>query len=163
MSGIIFAGETSGALEVAKFVVSIVAIVLSLSAIVVSAVLTKKLKNRDVLYERRKLFITALWDKLVAVRGLDPGNVTVERVIEVLNTLELVALCWEDEVADRSLVARAFAQSYCELVDQIQAIVPGAGYDDVIKKLGTGPSLLADPYVRVVPVRKKLEKFLVKS
>jgi len=29
------------------------------------------------------------------------------------------------------------------------------GYDDVIARLGTGPSLLADQYDRVVPVRKK--------
>ena len=161
--GIILAEESSGILEVAKFAASIGALLISIAAIIVSASVTKKLKNRDVIYERRRLFITALWDKLVAVKGVNPGNATVERVIEVLNTLELVALCWEDEVADRTLVARAFAKGYCDLVKQIQGIVPGKGYDDVIKVLGTGPDLLAKQYDRVLPVQEKLAQFSAKS
>jgi hypothetical protein len=148
-------------MEVAKFIVSIVAIGISVAAILISVSVTKRLKMQDVIYERRKLFINTLWDKLIAVRSIQPNNATSDRVVELLNTLELVAFCWESEVADRELIARAFGKAYGEMVDNIQGITEGKGYDKVIDEIGTGPNLLKHQYTRVLPARKNLDQFLI--
>ncbi len=103
-----------------------------------------QVKQQDIQIDKRKLFITALWDKLTAVRGLNPTNVTQERLLEVLNTLELVALCWDANIIDRDLVARAFGASYNERVDELKRIVLGTDYDqNKINSLGAdGPTYL---------------------
>ena len=151
----------SEAMETAKLIVSIAAVVLSLAAILTSALLTRSLKRKDVIYERRRLFITALWDKLISVRAITPKTATAQRVIDLLNTLALVAFCWENEIADRELIARGFGSSYGEMVDNIQGIVSDGGYDAVIEAVGSsGPELLQEHYDRVVPVRLELDKYM---
>jgi hypothetical protein len=154
--------QNSGPLETTKIAISIVALAFSIVAIVTSAVVTIKLKRRDVIYERRRLFITALWDKLISVKSINTTNATAERVVELLNTLELVALCWENEIADRELIARGFGTAYCQMVDAIQGIVKGKGYDPVIAEIGTGAELLKD-YDRILPARKSLDEFMKKK
>ena len=131
-----------------KLLVSIVALIASASAIFISWRTTTKLKKQDITIDKRKLFITALWDRLTAVRGLNSTNVTRERILEVLNTLELVALCWDEDIVDRTLVARAFGASYNERVDEIKRIVLGKDYDqNAINSLGAdGPT-----YLRLYP------------
>jgi len=154
--------ENSGPLEITKIAISIIALAFSIMAIVTSAVVTIKLKRRDVIYERRRLFITGLWDKIISVKSINATNATADRVIELLNTLELVALCWENEIADRELIARGFGTPYCQMVDAIQGIVKGKGYDRVIAEIGTGSELLKD-YDRILPARKSLEEFMKKK
>jgi hypothetical protein len=127
-----------------KLMVSILALIASVTAIVMSWRTATQLKQRDIQIDKRKLFITTLWDKLTAVRGLNATNVTQERLLEVLNTLELVAVCWDADIVDRDLVVRAFGASYNERVDEIKRIVPGTDYnEDKINSLGgTGPTYL---------------------
>ena len=147
-------------METTKLVVSIAALVLSLVAILTSALLTRSLKRKDVIYDRRRLFITALWDKLISVRAITK-NATPQRVIDLLNTLALVAFCWENEIADRELIARAFGSSYGEMVDNIQSILRGSEYEAVIAAIGSsGPELLQENYDRVVPVRLELDNYM---
>ena len=127
-----------------KLLVAILALIASVTAIVISWKTATRLKQRDIQIDKRKLFITALWDRLTAVRGLNSTNVTQERLLEVLNTLELVALCWDADIVDRDLVVRAFGASYNERVDEIKRIDLGTDYDqDKINSLGgTGPTYL---------------------
>ena len=141
-----------------KLLVAVLALLTSLTAMVVSWRTATKLKEKDIElkkhdieHNKRKLFITALWDRLVDVKALNPGNVTRERILEVLNTLELVALCWEENVVDRRLIALAFGDNYIDRVAEIRRIVIGSDYsEDTINKLrGDGPSYLRQyPKVR---------------
>ncbi len=149
-------------METVKLVVSIAALIISGVAIFMSRRVAIKLKNQDIANDRRRLFITALWDKLTAVRGLDSGNATRERVVEVLNTLELVALCWESNIVDKDLVTRAFGDSYSLRVAEVNGITSGKGYDDLIEELGMDGPRLLEQYARIVPVCNEIKKELSK-
>jgi hypothetical protein len=158
-----FQKDGTTTMDTAKLIVSIVAAILAGYAIYVSKTTATKLKERDIDIDKRKVFITALWDKIIAVKQLTRETATPNRVKEVLNTLELVALCWDNDVVDKELVALAFGKNYGLRIKEIKGIVVGKGYDDVIKKLGTdGPGMLKQ-YPTVEPVGSKIEKELEKK
>jgi hypothetical protein len=147
-------------MEEGKLIVSILALFMSVVSIYLSVATSHRLKNKDIVNERRRLFITALWDKLTSVKGLNTTNATKERVFEVLNTLELVALCWDNDIADNELIVRSFGHSYSERVDEIKGIVSGTSYDSLILALKMdGPRLLR-LYPRVEPVRDEIKSKL---
>jgi len=145
-------------------ITAIIAIVVSIAAIIFSVVTTYKLKNKDMDFDRRKFFVAILWDKLIAVRGINPTHVTDDLVMNVVNTLELVAICWENNIIDKNLILNSFGNSYCQRVKEIDGIIKGhhANYDNVINKIGmSGPDLL--DYSEVIrpvcaQIRNKLDK-----
>src|SRR5467141_2534008 len=100
---------TTAQIETIKIVVSVAALIVSLFAIFVAARTAFEVKSRDIAQDRRRLFITSLWDRLTAVRGVNRGNVTSELVMENLNTLELVGICWSANIVDHELIQRAFS------------------------------------------------------
>jgi hypothetical protein len=149
-------------MEIAKLIISILALIISGISIYMSVRISSRLKNQDISNEKRRLFITALWDRLTAVKGLNPGNANKERVFEVLNTLELAALCCDEDIVDKTMVTRAFGSSYSRRVDEIKDIAAGKNYDKVLQDLGMdGPTLL-QLYSRIEPVRDEIRREMSK-
>lgn len=97
----------------AESTVPIIAVVISFGSLIVASVaayiswrnaqsqgeLTQRLKSQDVDYERKR-FITALWDKMEDVAQIYPdekGEYNEADIYYALNTLELVAICWQNK------------------------------------------------------------------
>lgn len=124
--------------------IAIFSTLIAIVSLIVNVTFTRRLKMVDIANERRRLFITTLWDKLVAVKSINAKNANGDRVSELFNSLELVAFCWQEEIADRKLIARAFGKSYGERVKEIQGITRQNGYNTAIDDLGmTGTELLS--------------------
>jgi hypothetical protein len=137
--------------EAAKLVISVLALLISIVAVVVASRTAFEVKKRDLAHDRRRLFITSLWDRLTAVRGINKENVNRDLVLDTLNTLELVALCWNADVADRDLIFRSFADSYCRRTMEIESLTVSNGYpQELFVDIGMdGPALLRGPYIHV--------------
>lgn len=133
-------------MEEAKLYIALVSLAVSISAIFISRQTANKLKSNDIEIDRRKLFITVLWEKLIEVRALNPGNATSDLVLRIVSTLYLAALCWRSGVVDKTLLAFTFGQNYLDRIREIDTITKNSGhqnYDNVIVDLGIeGPVLL---------------------
>ena len=147
-------------MEEAKLAIAILALITSIVAIAVSTRTAIRVKAQDVAHDRRRLFITALWDKLTAVRGINAGNATKELVLNTINTLELVALCWDEGIVDRELICRAFGDSYCQRTAEIESITQANGYGKVIRDLEMDGPTLFKYYNLVQPVREQIRAMM---
>ena len=86
--------------------------------------LTQRLNDQDQDFERKR-FITALWDKManvVEIQKNDQDEYDENDIFDALNTLELVAICWENEIIDRRMVFLVFGDNYRLRVKQIEQI-----------------------------------------
>ncbi len=110
-----------------EVVVSFAAAVLSGVAILVSIGLavrqerfSARLQAQETLLAQRQLLLP-LWDYVGKLRKIDAQNPVTPHVIDAVNTLELIALCCEGGLIDRSLVERTFLERYLEMYEDIEA------------------------------------------
>jgi len=64
-----------------------------------------------------------LWEYLHALREIDPKRPILPDVVRAVNTLELVALCYEAEVVDPQILRRTFRQHFMKFYEQIDQCV----------------------------------------
>lgn len=86
--------------------------------------LTQRLQDQDEDFERKR-FITALWDKMANVVEIHPNDQNEydeHDIFDALNTLELVAICWKNNIIDQKMVFLVFGGSYRSRVDEIKLI-----------------------------------------
>ena len=100
-------------------------------------VLARELNRQQRLLAQRQLLLP-LWDYLRNIRSVHPTDPDEEDLIETVNTLELVALCLEGELVDKTLILRTFGEKYLELCGQIKDARPKKG------KWKSGRALLED-------------------
>lgn len=119
-------------------IVPVIAIVIAFGSLVVASIaayiswknaqkqgeLTQRLKAQDQDFEKKR-FVTALWDKMANLYEIQPdsqGAYKEAHVFDVLNTLELVATCWENNIVDRRIVFLVFGGSFSKRVQEIMSI-----------------------------------------
>jgi hypothetical protein len=147
----------------AKDVVAAVSLFISLVAIFMSwrsakaqVALTERLKAQDIDLDRKKLF-TALWDKmsnLWEVRQNERGEYDETLVWENLNSLELIAVCWESNIVDQRMTLLVCGRNFVLRVGELEGIV------DPLKQLRrTGKELLHDRPA-ILRVKRKFEEQL---
>jgi hypothetical protein len=144
----------------AKDYIAIVAVMISIAAIYIAwrnakeqGVLTERLNKQDVELDRKKL-VTALWDRmsnLWEVRANEADQYNETYVWENLNSLELIAVCWENNIVDQQIVFLVCGKNYVLRVKEIEAIA------QPLKELRkTGPELLHERQV-ILNVKRKFE------
>lgn len=84
------------------------------------AALAEKLAAQERLLSQRQ-FLLPLWDHLSALREINPEQPATPLVVQAVNTLELVALCWEGDLIDRDLIRRTFMTRYLQMYGWIEA------------------------------------------
>jgi hypothetical protein len=75
----------------------------------------------------RRQAVFELWKYMTAARDIDPKKPIYPAMLQVVNTLELVAVCWDGEIVDRAIIRRTFGTRFVELyqaVDQVPAAAP---------------------------------------
>lgn len=105
-------------------IVSSVAVVISKQNARVQGQLTERLRSQDQDFERKR-FITALWDKMTEVAEIHPdakGKYDEPDIFYALNTLELVSICWSDNIVDRRMIFLVFGDSFRSRVQEILTI-----------------------------------------
>lgn len=124
-----------------SLIVSSVAVYMSWKNAQQQGELAQRLNDQDQDFERKR-FITALWDKMANVAEIQPnekGEYDEEDIFDALNTLELVAICWQNKIIDTRMVYLVFGDSYSLRFQEIQGITQR------LKKLRkTGPELLQE-------------------
>ena len=139
--------------EVLTLLTSVVAVLVSVAAIVVSVRLTKRWnkevqKHSEELH-RQQLLTTSrqtlfsLWPYITGLSEVDPNRPVEVDVIKNANALELVALCWEAEIIDRTLIRRAFADTFVNRYNEIARVgATDACSIDGLRLLGEMPSVM---------------------
>ena len=153
--------------------VSIIAAIISLGSLVVSSVavyisrqnakeqgqLTEQLKTQDQDFERKK-FIVALWDKMADVSEIDKdeqGNYDETDIFYALNTLELVSVCWTNNIVDRRMIFLVFGDNFRSRVKEIEGIVSPL---PILRR--TGPELLHERQI-ILNVNRDIEETAAKQ
>ena len=98
-----------------------------------------RLAAQQTLLTQRQLLLP-LWDYLSKLNDIDPrpDKVVWPDVLQIANTLELVALCWEGNLIDQQIIRRTFADKYLHLCRQLRLCTsPPDGQKN-------GPALLAE-------------------
>lgn len=154
-------------------IVSIISVIIAFGSLIVSCVaayiswknsreqgkLTQRLRNQDQDFERKR-FITALWDKMsemVEIHPDDQGNYNENDILYALNTLELVAICWENKIIDEKMIFLVFGDNYNFRVHEIQSITQPLKH---LRK--TGQELLRERQV-ILNVNKDIQEMKAKA
>jgi hypothetical protein len=91
------------------------------------ATLEQTLQAQAALYEKRRFFVT-LWEKWVQLDSFDPLDPAPLRVRNIVNTMDLVAQCWQADIVDKEMVVRALGEAYEEYHNDLMNIrVPVEG------------------------------------
>lgn len=121
--------------------------------------LTQRLNSQDQDFERKK-FIAVLWDKIAEVPEIkkdenDEYNAT--DVWYALNTLELIAICWINNIIDRRMIFLIFGNNFRSRVGEIESII------NPLKHLRkTGLELLHERQV-ILNVKREIEEMFYKE
>jgi uncharacterized membrane-anchored protein YhcB (DUF1043 family) len=83
--------------------------------------LQKDLADKDQLSQRRSALV-GLWPYLIDIHHIDPEQSAAEQVRQAVNTLELVALCWEANIIDKDVIQRTFESTYIEIYEQVLSV-----------------------------------------
>lgn len=84
--------------------------------------LQERLNSEANKLDSRRLFVTALWDKMINVSDIDPEEPIGPDVRKAVNVLEVVALCWHSGVVDKDMVVMSFGPLYEDLYQKIKRI-----------------------------------------
>jgi hypothetical protein len=117
-------------------------------------VLTEKLNRQDQDFERKR-FITALWDKMASIVEIRPdeqGHYNDADVLDALDTLELVSICWDHKIVDQWMVFLVFGKGFLLRVKEIEDINRPL---EALRR--TGPELLQDRLI-ISEVARQIEK-----
>lgn len=87
-----------------------------------NSALQQAIAEQDRLQTQRSNLLP-LWEYLHALREIDPRKPILPDVIRAVNTLELVALCYEAEVVDPQVLRRTFRQHFMKFYEQIEQCV----------------------------------------
>jgi hypothetical protein len=80
---------------------------------------TVRLHKKQILLEQRQLLLP-LWSYLQALNDIDPSEPVWIDVIKAVNTLELIAVCWEGQLIDENIIRRMYSQLYIELYQKVE-------------------------------------------
>lgn len=129
----------------------IVALVLSAIGVIVSAVaaitaastarnqasLSRMIHQNQMTLSQRQLFLD-IWPRLVSLAEIDPAKPVGPDVINAVNVLELVALCWEGGMVDADVIRRSFGEVYLRFHDNIMKVpnlgIPNKSGSDMIRE-----------------------------
>ena len=101
--------------------------------------------NEQRRFEQRTQLIP-LWEYMSGLREIDPeAEVIVPQVVKVVNTLELIALCKEADIIDKTVVLRTFREKYISLYETIKRVGVLEGYSRRV----TGEDLLNENHAAV--------------
>lgn len=82
---------------------------------------SRKLHHEQILLNQRQLLLP-LWDHLSNINDIDTDaekTIWVD-VVKAVNTLELVALCWEAQAIDQNIIRRTFGDKFVQFYEKIQ-------------------------------------------
>jgi hypothetical protein len=74
--------------------------------------------NQKLLTQRQ--LILPLWDHMSTLTAIDPSAPIVEDVINVVNTLELVAICCEGGMIDENVILRTFREQFLKRYEEVE-------------------------------------------
>jgi hypothetical protein len=63
-----------------------------------------------------------LWPYLIDINRIDPETSAPEEIRKAVNTLELVALCWEANIIDKQIIQRTFESTYINIYEQVESV-----------------------------------------
>ncbi|EJL6584462.1 TPA: DUF4760 domain-containing protein [Vibrio cholerae] len=116
-------------LEAITAIGAIGAICSGLAALIGIFVAYKVHLNQKLLSQRQLLL--PLWEHICKLHKIDPEKPITPHIIQVVNTLELVALCCEGGMVDEQVIRRTFKNeflSHCEAIKRCKTI-PGRNID----------------------------------
>lgn len=93
----------------------------SIAAIVAAIAIyqTVRLHRKQMLLEQRQLLLP-LWGHLQNLDDINPTKPVWPDVIKAVNMLELIAVCWEGQLIDESIIRRMYSFLYIEFFQKIQ-------------------------------------------
>lgn len=101
-----------------------------------------------------------MWDKLSNLWEIQPddaGKYDEGLVFENLNALELIAICWENQVIDKRMVYLICGESFILRVKEIEGI-----YKPLIHLRRNGPELLQERPV-ILRVKSIFDTYVAKG
>jgi hypothetical protein len=107
-------------------IASSVGAVLSGAATAIAVGVAYKVHKNQKLLAQRQLLLP-LWDHMANLRKIDHKNPITPDIINVVNTLELVALCCEGGMIDESVIKRTFKDQFTMHYDDVKRCqnIPG--------------------------------------
>ena len=81
--------------------------------------LTKLIHKQQMLLTQRQ-FLLPVWAYLIKLDDINPAKPVWLDVIKAVNTLELVAICWEGELIDQDIIRRTFLSQYIDFYQKIE-------------------------------------------
>lgn len=123
-------------------IVSSIGTGLAAIAAAIGVFLAWKVHNEQNVHGRRQL-IVPLWEHMNKLTRINYECPDVDDVINAVNTLELVALCCQGGIVDKTMIKQTFGEGFLEMYQSIEKCptLPGVG------KLGkelTGKQLLLE-------------------
>ncbi len=85
------------------------------------AELSAKMHADQLLLSQRQLFLE-IWPKLSTLNDVDPAKAVAVDVINAVNVLELVGLCWEGGMVDSNVIRRSFGERFVAMYDRVHAV-----------------------------------------
>lgn len=113
------------ALSALGVVASSLAVIIAARTARSQADLTRLVHHDQMMLSQRQLFLD-IWPRLVGLNEIDPAKPVGPDVINAVNVLELVALCWEGGMVDSGVIRRAFGEVFLRFYDNIMK-VPNLG------------------------------------
>lgn len=100
--------------------------------------LSKELHDRQLKLDQRQHFVT-VFAEFQKISTINPQKPVWLDVIAAVNFLDLLGVCWEAELVERSVLLRAFRPIFLDTYERIQKCVnpPGNVHKD-------GPAMLRD-------------------
>lgn len=131
----LFLGLTSDTLTVIAAIASAIA---AFFAIIVS-IITYRGQSQ---FARRQMIIP-LWEYISSLNEIDPAAPIVPDILKALNTLEVVAASYENNIVDKKIIEGTFAEQFIKHYDNIAK----CGQIAILQNR-TGKGLLAEsPYL----------------
>jgi hypothetical protein len=96
----------------------IVGTALSALALIITVWITWKVHKNQKLLAQRQLLLP-LWEYMSKLREINPAEPIAPDVINLVNTLELVALCCEGGLIDEKIILRTFRESFIKHYTEI--------------------------------------------
>ena len=86
---------------------AIIAVVVAIFTSIKQSRLTESIHKEQRLFAQRQMLIP-IWGVISNLNDIDPSKPVWPDVIKAMNTLELVALCWEGQLIDKHIIRRTF-------------------------------------------------------
>jgi hypothetical protein len=100
-------------------IVSAVGALLSGTATAAAVYVSYHVQKSQKLLSQRQLLLP-LWDHMASLSDIDSDQPVLPDIIKVVNTLELVALCCEGGMVDRTVIMRTFRDQYVKHYENIK-------------------------------------------